>query len=611
MKQYETRFSVIVFFLFLGFLFYLPSPEFDFWWHLKTGEIIWQLKHVPHADIFSFGKTVRWVHHEWLSDVLFYLAYAAGSFYGILILRAAVLCAACYFVFKMCVEETRDTAVSIVATLCCAYVLAPWKPGAGLRPQFFTYFFIALTHYLLFYRKKTAWLPFVFFLWANLHGGYLSGFILLFAFCISEWLSKDRRRFFSGLKLSALCFLAGLLTPNHVYELIYPFQILMRRDLYQYNYEWFPPDIHKLYALPFYGLVFAFLISCALRSRRFREGEIFFVFPYLLLSLLSLRNMPLFALAVSPYLARRLQSAPETKIFTRKSGMILLAILLMVTFRDYYMEYVPLHRRTLSPSVMAEQVPVKAVEFIKGNKLPGPLFPEPDWGGYVIFKLYPAYKVGADTRFDTVYDKDYLVRVIEAFSGQSGWEKIFAETKTNLILLDAIATPLKEELYASDDYKLIYYDRQSVLFMRDAPGNKQSIEKFFTGDVKARQLAYYDYRHGMEELNENRLEEAQKFFLDGIPYAPRDEKLHYFLGVTFSRQKKYDAAYWSLKAAAALSPENAEVLYSFSYACVMLGKKQEAKGTLEKLLAVFPSHEDAKKLLKGIEIMEKEKQKSP
>ncbi len=602
MKTTEgSRIFIGLFFLFLGVLFYLPSPEFDFWWHLKVGELIWKAKHVFTQDFLSFGKTARWVHHEWLSDVLFYFAYAAGSFYGLLVLRAVALTVACFLVFKMCREDTRDVLVSVLATLLCAYVLVPWKPGAGLRPQFFTYFFIALTHYLLFYKRKTTWLPLVFFLWANLHGGYVSGFILLFAFCMSEWLSNDRNRFLSSVKLFVLCFFAGLLTPNHVYELIYPFQILLRRDLYQYNYEWFPPDIHKLYALPFYGLVFVFLLSCAFRPRRFREGEIFFVFPFLLLSLLSLRNMPLFALAVSPYIARRLQTAPETKISSRKSGMILLAILLIVTFRTYYVEYVPLHQRTLSPSVMAAQVPVNAVAFIKENKLPGPLFAEPDWGGYAIFKLYPDYKVGVDTRFDTVYDKNYLVRVIQSFSGAPGWETVFQETKTNLILMDAIATPLKEEVYASDNYKLIYYDGQSVLFMRNAPENEKFIQRFHTKDLHSRQFAYYYYRRGTDALARNNVEEARDLFHKGTKDVPRDARLHYFLGLTLYRQEKYSAGCWSLKNAIALSPENPEYLYALAYVCALAGKKQEAKSALETLLEIMPQHEDAKKLLRTME----------
>lgn len=593
---------LLLFFLFLGFLFYLPSPEFDFWWHLKVGELIWESKQVFIHDFLSFGETVRWVHHEWLSDVLFYFAYAAGSFYGILLLRAAVLCAACFFVFKMCAEETRNTVVSVVATLCCAYVLVPWKPGAGLRPQFFTYFFIALTQYVLFYRKKTSWLPIIFFLWANFHGGYLMGYVLLFAHGVSKWLSNDRNRFLSSVKLFALCFFAGILTPNHVHELIYPFQILFRRDLYQYNYEWFPPDIHKLYALPFFILVGVFLVGLIARREKFREGEVFFIFPYLMFSAMSLRNMPLFAMTVSPFFARQIYKVQRPDISQiQRNGFYLFIAFLVVYFSNFYKGVVPSGQRTLSPSVMAAQVPVKAVEFIKENKLPGPLFPEPDWGGYALFTLFPDYTVGVDTRFDTVYDTNYLLRVIEAFSGAPEWEKVFSETNANLILLDAIATPLKEELYASDDYKLIYYDGQSVLFMKNVPQNSKLIERFHTKELHARQFAYYYYRHGTQSMAENKFARAREMFQHGVSSAPQDARLHYLLGVALSKQKKYGAAYLSLKNAVMLSPEEPEYLYAFAYACALTGKKQEAKSAIETLLKISPGHEDAKKLLKSLD----------
>ncbi len=533
----SLRIFIVLFFLFLGLVFYIPSPEFDFWWHLKTGEMIWRLKAVPHAGIFSFGKTMRWVHHEWLSDVIFYLIARFFSLSGLLFFRAVVLSAACYFIFKMCLKETQNILLSLCVTFFCALVLVPWKPGAGLRPQFFTLFFTALAHYLLFYRKKPQWLPVLFFLWANLHGGYVSGFILLFAFCVSEKLSGDGKRFLNSIRLFALCFVAGLLTPNHIYELIYPFQIFLRRDLYGYNFEWFPPDIHKMYAFPFFAFAGAFLLSCALR-RRFRDGEVFFLFPYLLLSAFSLRNMPLFPLVVSPFLTRQADEGLKTLSPRKQKSFLYICFgFLMIFLTALYVKTVPVSRQTLSPSVLSSQVPENALNFIKENKLPGPLFPEPDWGGYVIFKLYPAYKVGVDTRFDTVYDKDYLVRAIKAFSGALHWETIFNETHTNLILLDAIATPLKEELYASDTFKLIYADEQSVLFMRNRSSNRAFIARFYTKELKARQRVYYCRRHGQEKFNAGNFEKAQSLFLEAISYEPRDAQTHYWLGITFLKQK--------------------------------------------------------------------------
>ena len=44
-------------------------------------------------------------------------------------------------------------------------------------------------------------------------------------------------------------------------------------------------------------------------------------------------------------------------------------------------------------------VPEKEVAFIKGHKLPGPFFNDYLTGGYMIWNLYPEYKVFIDPRY--------------------------------------------------------------------------------------------------------------------------------------------------------------------------------------------------------------------
>jgi hypothetical protein len=56
-----------------------PVTDPDFWWHVTTGN--WILSHhtVPHTDLFTYTvPTHRWITHEWLSEVLVAVLYAAG-----------------------------------------------------------------------------------------------------------------------------------------------------------------------------------------------------------------------------------------------------------------------------------------------------------------------------------------------------------------------------------------------------------------------------------------------------------------------------------------------------------------------------------------------------
>src|SRR5688572_19870662 len=78
----------------------------DAWWHLKTGEYLWQQHKLPVPDPFAWttylGKPaypgeehVRDFNltHSWLSQLVLYLAYRAGGWSGLILFRATLLAA--------------------------------------------------------------------------------------------------------------------------------------------------------------------------------------------------------------------------------------------------------------------------------------------------------------------------------------------------------------------------------------------------------------------------------------------------------------------------------------------------------------------------------------
>jgi len=87
------------------------SPEIsdpDFWWHLKTGQYIWERHSLPVPDPFAFTTALAHpayageertrdfnLTHEWLAQALFYLIYRAAGFGGMVLVRAAMLTAFC------------------------------------------------------------------------------------------------------------------------------------------------------------------------------------------------------------------------------------------------------------------------------------------------------------------------------------------------------------------------------------------------------------------------------------------------------------------------------------------------------------------------------------
>lgn len=51
----------------IGFSVFVRPTDIDFWWHLKTGELIAKTGTVPIADSFSYTVYGQaWTAHEWL-----------------------------------------------------------------------------------------------------------------------------------------------------------------------------------------------------------------------------------------------------------------------------------------------------------------------------------------------------------------------------------------------------------------------------------------------------------------------------------------------------------------------------------------------------------------
>src|SRR5215467_15425176 len=58
----------------------------DLWWHLKTGEIIWNTHSIPQTDVFSFTTNQHaWTAHEWLSQVAIYAAWRLWDYQGLML----------------------------------------------------------------------------------------------------------------------------------------------------------------------------------------------------------------------------------------------------------------------------------------------------------------------------------------------------------------------------------------------------------------------------------------------------------------------------------------------------------------------------------------------
>lgn len=162
--------------LWVGCLF-LRTPiiglDTDLWYHLSHGRHLWSTGEIPHSTDFSFFTPTReFIDYYWLFQGLVYGVFQGSGYFGLVVLRAVLFCAALAMVGAYLFHGRRESklgmATLLVFGLC---VLALYPRYQLLRPHTISYLCIPLFLYILEYRPRWIWvLPGIGLLWVNIHG---------------------------------------------------------------------------------------------------------------------------------------------------------------------------------------------------------------------------------------------------------------------------------------------------------------------------------------------------------------------------------------------------------------------------------------------------------
>ncbi|HYV12102.1 MAG TPA: hypothetical protein VE980_14470, partial [Pyrinomonadaceae bacterium] len=108
--------------------------------------------------------------------------------------------------------------------------------------------------------------------------------------------------------------------------------------------------------------------------------------------------------------------------------------------------------------------PVAAVEFLKSQHLPGPIYNRYGWGGYLVYQLYPEYRVYIDGRAD-VYGDQFFTEAMNTYDGLRNWQEPLNRYGIQTIIIDADG-PLSSLLRTDNEWAKVYEDDQAVIFRR-------------------------------------------------------------------------------------------------------------------------------------------------
>src|SRR5438270_6893135 len=150
----------------------------DMWWHLKTGEIIWNTHSIPTVDVFSYTTHNHpYTPHEWLSQVTIYGAYKLAGYSGLmcwLCILGSLLLIGSYALCSLYSGNAKVAFLGALATWLFATV------GLSIRPQMIGYLLL-VCELLIIHLGRTRnarWflaLPPLFALWVNCHASFFLG----------------------------------------------------------------------------------------------------------------------------------------------------------------------------------------------------------------------------------------------------------------------------------------------------------------------------------------------------------------------------------------------------------------------------------------------------
>jgi hypothetical protein len=443
----------------------------DTFWHLRVGEWIVHNRSVPLVDYFShsfYGE--KWVAHEWLSELLLYGAYMVDSWRGVVLLTALAisLCFVYLCVWLQNYLKPRHVFILLLLVLAMVQPHLMVRPHALAQPLFLIWA-ASLIRRFDFGLPPHFGLLVVMLLWANMHGSFLIGLVLLGALGFESIVSRRDFFFRSALSRQWLLFgvlavLISLLTPQGIGSYVYVIDLMGEEKLLQHIGEWKSPNFHHLQPLEVWIILLMGL--GLLTGYRLNIFRFLIVAGLLHLSLKHIRNVEVLGLITPCLLAASLATfiypgqAPLTSETTRqrfRQGMIAYSLVVVGLISLFSVSAMPRFMPKEKVSVAS------AIEFVEDQAFEGNVLNTYVLGGPLIMENIPPFIDGRGDMYGSEFMQNYLnvlkLREVELFHQTIqdygiGWT--FLVTGTPLIsLLDL----LPEWQRAYEDERVVIHRR--------------------------------------------------------------------------------------------------------------------------------------------------------
>jgi tetratricopeptide (TPR) repeat protein len=604
----------------------------DLWWHLAGGDLIRRTGEVPRAEPFSFTVIGhRWVDIHWLFQVVLSFLYEKGGVRALDVLRGALILGVFGTLYARCrrvAGPVTVVAVLLLVTLAC-------QERFLMRPEIVSWLLMAVVLAALERALRAEdraarrlilfiGLPLLQMLWVNVQGLFILGPVFVTLALATAGFEYARARRPAGEKTTArdpdrvvdflvalaLAALASLVNPYGAAALRLPFEQFFSHlgggSLLSRTIAEFQPPLSGYLMTPsivaFVVLGLVTTLSILVDFPRARLFDLLVTAATLVVALRARRNIPIFALAAAPILARHLSAlaGPPAAALVRLAarlrpgphppdsfqfsggmrraapvaGSLLLAAVCWGLTLDVVTNRFFLRRPTerwFGSGEIPGHFPEESARFVAASGIPGSVFHSLAAGGYLIHAWRGERGVFIDGRNDPYLD-GVLAAYLKAIADPSAFEETVRRYQITAVLWPhhraLEAKPLLSYLARGRGWVLVHLDEAAAVYLRaDLASPARLGESPFPPGR--------DHREVYEGL-------ARR--LDDRPFSGPPIR-EVALGEFFSVSGDAPGAEFFYRKALGRLPGSAPVLYGHALALERLGRAREARADYERAAA--------------------------
>jgi hypothetical protein len=465
--------------------------------HLRHGHYMLEHAELIRADPFSYTRPgAPFVGFEYGSQLVYALVDRLGGLPAVAIVAGLLVALTYALLAQFLLRRGVDP---LLACLTVAVAVTLGVPHWMARPHLFSFLAVVILMILLETpkRKSVVACAVLFAIWANLHGGFLYGLILIGLYLLGSlgelfW-EQDRRLWEARAKQYLL-----MLTAAGIVTLLNPYGLKLHRHLIEFfnqpflrdnTAEFVSPNFHEPDGKLFLAALLLTFSTLALHRQRPTLTHLVVIIVSTAFALISVRNIPLFGLTALPLVA--LEVSPAWRSLPGFSGVrerfrqtvdrtstlpwvapVLLLLGILAVNRGQ-LGSLQVIRDEFDPTIF----PVTAVSKARSAGLEGHIFTPLTWGGYLLY-AWPEQPIFIDGGTD-FFGEDIFRAYTRIRRLSPGWRKLIQDHDVSLMLLER-QTALTHELARDRGWAVWYCDSLAVLFRRSqalSTGTADSTER--------------------------------------------------------------------------------------------------------------------------------------